>query len=378
MDYVKGKLYFKNISDIKYKYNTLTKDVKCDVLVIGAGITGALTAYYHAIKGHKVVIIDKNIVGYSSTLATTAIMEYQVDKDIYKLKKEIGYKNAIKIFSLCNDAIDEIEKICKMLPSNINFKRCDSIYFTNKRSHIKNLEKEYNERLSLDMDLSIGVSNNVINSKKYISAHNKSATMNPYIFTSELINYLCENYNVCVYENTEFKDYICNNDNIVIKTNNNFYINSKKCIIATGFNARKFVKNVKYYNTYTIVSDNVDIKNTNFTARDMNNPYHYIRFDNKKIILGGEDVLENSIVFPKMKYKKLENYMKKIFNLKDIKINYRYNGTFANTKDTLPIIDLIDNNLYCNLGYGANGILYATIGAKLLSSNKLDSIFKNR
>ena len=41
---------------------------------------------------------------------------------------------------------------------------------------------------------------------------------------------------------------------------------------------------------------------------------------------------------------------------------------FLETKDNLPIIDELENlpNVYVNIGIGANGIVYSTIGANML------------
>lgn len=117
---------------------------------------------------------------------------------------------------------------------------------------------------------------------------------------------------------------------------------------------------------------------SNFTARDMENPYHYIRFTpDNRIIFGGEDIkftdsIKNETVLKKIancKYKKLFNQLQKIIpSIENIAIEYCFNGTFGDTKDTLPIIDEIPEmpNVYCNLGFGSNGILYSVIGAKML------------
>ena len=56
-------------------------------------------------------------------------------------------------------------------------------------------------------------------------------------------------------------------------------------------------------------------------------------------------------------------------NIKDIEVDYKYCGTFASTLDNLGFIgeDTKHNNLWYNLGYGANGILFAILGGMMLS-----------
>lgn len=42
------------------------------------------------------MIAEKNIVGYGSTLATAALLEYQLDVNMYKLEKLVGENTAKK------------------------------------------------------------------------------------------------------------------------------------------------------------------------------------------------------------------------------------------------------------------------------------------
>ena len=46
MQYVKGVPYFcQNVEYLK-QYNYLTRDIKCDILIVGGGICGAILNYY--------------------------------------------------------------------------------------------------------------------------------------------------------------------------------------------------------------------------------------------------------------------------------------------------------------------------------------------
>ena len=55
-------------------------------------------------------------------------------------------------------------------------------------------------------------------------------------------------------------------------------------------------------------------------------------------------------------------------NIKDIEIEYRYCGAFYSTPDNLGFVgpDNKHNNIWYLLGYGANGILFAVLGADML------------
>ena len=50
----------------------LDQNMRCDILVVGAGITGSLMAEHLTSLGHKVCIIDRERAGFGSTAASTA------------------------------------------------------------------------------------------------------------------------------------------------------------------------------------------------------------------------------------------------------------------------------------------------------------------
>jgi glycine/D-amino acid oxidase-like deaminating enzyme len=376
-----GNIYWTKKDKINKKYEYLSSNIKCDVLIVGGGISGAITAYYMAKKGLNVVVIEKNIIGYGSTAATTALLEYQVDIDLYKLDKIIGKHNAKRIYELCLKSIKEIENIVKEINSDCDFEIKDAVYFTNKLLQRGSIIKEYEERKKAGFDVYFEEKNESLDFNCCIRTKNGSAVINPYKFTCDVFNYLSKFPNVKIYENTRL-DNVEYKEKIKITTNNNFVINTDKIIFCTGFETLKYIKTdiVELYKTFTIVTK--PIKNTSefdfsFTARDMCEPYHYIRFTkDNRILFGGEDIkITNKMIdldyinnISSDKYSKLYKDLCRIFNIKEIDIDYSFSGTFANTKDTLPIIDEIDgkSNTFVNLGYGANGILYSVIGAKIL------------
>lgn len=395
-----GNLYFQKISNIRYKYEYLSENKKADVIVVGGGISGALTAYYQAKTGAKVIILEKNIIGYGSTSATTAILEYQVDGDMFRLNKMIGEKASIKTFKLCKNAIDDIEKIVNEIDESsefengINFERKESIYFTDKAINRGNMIKEFESRDKAGFDIEFLDEHDLLNLKSGVVLRDGGATINPYEFTIELFNMLSKMDNVEIYENTRLEEIKAEGEDVQVITNNRFKVQASKCILATGFETVKYLKDSPetLYKTFTIVTEpiqGIDEVNGNFTARDMDNPYHYIRFTpDGRIVFGGEDVkftdaIKNEIVFKKIancKYKKLFESLQKTFpDIENMTVGYCFNGTFADTKDTLPIIDELPDmpNVYCNLGFGSNGILYSVIGAKMLKDIHKDYYAKD-
>ena len=378
-----GKIYWKSKSKINKIYPYLTHDIKADILVIGGGISGALTTYFLAKEGANVVTVEKNIIGYGNTIADTAALEYQLESEISRLEKNIGKKGATRVYKLCLDAISKIENINKEFKTPTGFSRQDNIFFTNKFMQKGAVAKEFEERKKSGFDAVYIDSHSLINLNSGIVTKNASAVMNPYIFTQGLFEYLNTMDNVRIFENTKIEDVKCRIDEVECRTNNNFKIIADKVVMASGIETLKYIESssAELYKTFTIVSKPIDkLKNfnTNFTARDTLEPSHILRFaPNNRIIYSGENIkfsekfLDNKYLnnISSDRYRRLFNNLQRtLYGIDDIPIEYAFNSTVAKTKDELPIIDELPNmpNCFCNLAFGSNGILYAMIGADML------------
>lgn len=383
MNATNGKLYWQKKSNIKNTYNYLTHDMSCDVLIVGGGIVGAITAYFLAKEGANVIVAEKNIVGYGCTSAAIASLSYETDMELCKLEKLIGKQSANKIYQLCYQAIDKIEKIDNEIGKDTGFKRQDSLYFSNKFIQKNAMNKEYTLRKENGYPSNFVNSHELINFSSAILTKNSSAIMNPYLFTQNLFEYLTKLENVFVFENTKIDKIKCGFDEVECVTNNQFKIKAERVIFTSGYDTLKYVKTnvVEPSKIFTIVTKPIEklkLYRTEFTAKDNAEPYNYMRFDNnKRIFVTGESVklteklmdeqcLQN---VAKDRYKKLYHYLRKTFpSLNDVEVDYTFNSTMVYTKDSLPIVDEIPNmpNCFCNLGFGSNGILSAVIGAEML------------
>ena len=68
----------------------LVRDTRCDVLIVGAGISGALAAEQLTDAGLSIVVIDRRGAVRGSTLASTALLQYEIDTPLSKLATRIG------------------------------------------------------------------------------------------------------------------------------------------------------------------------------------------------------------------------------------------------------------------------------------------------
>ncbi len=382
LQYVQGSPIFININKDKVQYPYLTKDIDTDVCIIGGGITGAITSYYFSRENINCVLLEKRRIAHLSTSITTSLLQYELDDNLSDLKKYTNLEDVIRSYNLGLIALDEIDKFIKEYGNNCNYKKRDTLLYTAKKDEINAMKIEYDYRKNNNFDVEyINEENNKFSFdlKAGILSKNGGAEIDPYKFTHEMLK-VSQNNGLRVYENTEVIDLKYHKEYIEVITEFGNIVKAKKVIVATGYNTKLFTDRNFATKTTTFNIATKPIKNFNgwyekVLIRDNSDPYNYLRtiFDNR-IIIGGEDVDFIPDIFDEnlanKKYDILENRLKSMFsNIKDIEIDYKYCGTFASTLDNLGFIgeDTKHNNLWYNLGYGANGILFAILGGMMLS-----------
>ena len=382
LQYVQGSPIFININKDKVQYPYLTKDIDTDVCIIGGGITGAITSYYFSRENINCVLLEKRRIAHLSTSITTSLLQYELDDNLSDLKEYTNLEDVIRSYNLGLIALDEKDKFIKEYGNNCKYKKRDTLLYTAKKDEINAMKIEYDYRKNNNFDVEyINEENNKFSFdlKAGILSKNGGAEIDPYKFTHEMLK-VSQNNGLRVYENTEVIDLKYHKEYIEVITEFGNIVKAKKVIVATGYNTKLFTDRNFATKTTTFNIATKPIKNFNgwyekVLIRDNSDPYNYLRttFDNR-IIIGGEDVDFIPDIFDEnlanKKYDILENRLKSMFsNIKDIEIDYKYCGTFASTLDNLGFIgeDTKHNNLWYNLGYGANGILFAILGGMMLS-----------
>ena len=75
-------------------YPSLTTDLKTEIAIMGAGISGALIANQLCRSGYKVVIVDRRHAGMGSTAASTSLLQYEIDTPLHQLIHLVGEKKS--------------------------------------------------------------------------------------------------------------------------------------------------------------------------------------------------------------------------------------------------------------------------------------------
>ncbi|MBQ3023409.1 MAG: FAD-dependent oxidoreductase [Clostridia bacterium] len=173
-------------------FESLSRDIKTDVLVIGGGICGILCAYYLTQNGAKCVIVEKNRICSGITENTTAKITSQHGIIYSKISKEYGKETARMYLDINQKAIAEFEKLTKTI--DCDFEKKDA--FTYSTTDRKKVEDEVNFLKSIGFDASFEENTELPFDIKGAVKFKNQAQFHPLKFLSGI----CEN--LTIYENT--------------------------------------------------------------------------------------------------------------------------------------------------------------------------------
>lgn len=252
----------------------LKKDIKTDVLIIGGGIAGMLTAYFLHRNGVKYILVEKDRICSGTTHNTTAKITFQHGLIYQKLIKSGGIELARKYLNVNKMAFEKYAQLCKDIQCDYEIKD-NYVYSVNDR---KKLESEMNALYK--MDFKAKLCENLQIPLKTVGAVKfpKQAQFDPLKFISGIVSKLN------IYENTFVREMIG-----TTAVTDKCRIKADKVIAATHFpfinkHGSYFLK-LYQHRSYVIALENAE--NVNGMYVDDNHKGMSFRNFNGLLLVGG-------------------------------------------------------------------------------------------
>lgn len=359
-----------------------------DVVIVGSGMSGSLTALALAESGLKVAILDKREIATGSSSANTGLLQYSNDIMLHELIGQIGEKDAVRFYQLCYESMDYIENIARDLPFEVDFIRRPSICFASDENDVEKIKAEYDTLKKYGFPCDYWGRNEMAE-KMPFSKHGALVTfgdaeINPLKFVHGVLTKL-EELGVHLFPFTEVLDVFEDNGTLEIHTSGPLFF-ANHVVYTTGYETTPVGERIgaDINRSYAFVSNPIP----NFSdwyeqalIWETNRPYLYIRSTvDGRLIVGGldEDDPEapESEEIIQQRAEKLLEQAKILFPAYNIQIDYAYAASFGESIDNIPFIGEhpTKKNHYYLLGYGGNGTVYSMLGSLILK----DLIIGNR
>ncbi|MBC7774952.1 MAG: FAD-dependent oxidoreductase [Phycisphaerae bacterium] len=371
-----------------FEYPALRHPLKVDFIVMGGGITGALSAWYLAQAGVSVAVVDRRHIGMGSTCASTALLQYEIDVPMYQLAKYVGEKNAARSYHLCIEAIDKLEQICEKLDLPTGFERKPSIYCASRKADLEELDLEFAIRQKHDIRVERWDKADVarafphFQSAGALYSPHDGAQVDAYSLTHALLQDAMK-HGAQVFDKTEIVDIQHEKEQVVLHTNHGHSIRAKQLVIASGYESQAYLeqKVTRLHSTYALVSEPFDgeIWYRDALIWETARPYLYLRTtSDRRVLIGGRD---EPFYSPGRRDKLLnqktrllaQDFDKKFPTLAPLLVDFNWAGTFAETADGLPFIGTIKERprTIFALGFGGNGIVFSQIAGEIIRDSAL-------
>ena len=378
-----GTTYWTSANQPPPRYPRLQRDVRCDVVVIGAGITGALVSHALVQAGLKVVVLDQRSPGTGSTSASTALLLYETDTPLAELARFHGKKNAARAYVLGRQAVRELGRIARTLAPDSHFRPKKSLYVASDRAGLAQLKQEFHLRRQAGLPAAWLDRRQM---EDQFGLHFPGAIYAPGCgqvdamrLTQALLAHHVRRRELRVFQGTRVTRLRSGTDEVRLRTANHHTLRARHVIVATGYEAAPFLEPglVKLHSSYVIASQPVSpalLWKDRCLVWETARPYFYLRTtEDHRILMGGEDEpfadpARRDAKIP-AKTRKLLRRFRQLFPAIPFEVNFAWTGTFGESPDGLPYIGAkpgAPRVLYA-LGYGGNGITFSQIAATILA-----------
>lgn len=382
MDLKSGYPYWAIKNGLMRGFPALDADCDCDVAVIGGGITGALIADDLEAAGHEVRVLEQRDIGWGSTAASTALLQYEIDTHLIDLGKRYGDADAGLAYGACVQALYDLRTLAGEL-RDVGFGWSDSLYVASRRRDAKVLQREYEARARLGLEVEF-LDRDAVSAGYGIAApaailSHQAASVDPYRMAHRLLQRVQANGGG-VHDRSRVLELAVTPRQVRLQTESGARVRARHVVVAAGYAAQQWLSQrvARNHSSYAFVSDPLDADALGFLRRTMvwesARPYLYLRSTpDHRLVVGGED---DSIDVPARrdarvdkKAARLSRKVQKLLPSLQLVPAFAWAGTFAETRDGLPFFGAHPQygpRVLFAMAYGGNGISYSMIGAGLL------------
>ena len=358
----------------------LTRDISCDALVIGAGISGALIAESLSDAGLRTVVVDRRGAVQGSTAASTSLIQYELDLPLIKLAAMAGREKAERMWRRTRLAVDALRERSRQLGIKADQVNRDSLYISGDVLDRAGLLREADARRRAGFNTTFLEKAAV---RERFGVKGRSAIISYDNFAADPRRLAAGFLNAAIargmrlYAPVEVTDVRATRTGVEAGTRNGPVVKCQSLVFATGYEMPKVVPTRKHriFSTWAIATRPQPraLWPTRCFIWEAAKPYLYMRVSpDDRVICGGEDEEfsdeEARDALLPAKTAALERKLKALFPRLDTRAEFAWCGSFGSSTTGMPTIGAIPglSNCYVAMGYSGNGITFSMMAAQML------------
>ena len=358
----------------------LKRGISCDVLVIGAGISGAIISESLSDAGMKVVIADRRGAIQGSTVASTALLQYEIDTPLSVLSDRIGLDRAERLWRRSRLAVDALRERTRALGIKAEQATRDSLYLSGNVLDADGLAAETDARRRAGFEVSYLKPAAVLEqygiSGRSAIVGRDNFTADPRLLAAGFLKAAIKR-GARLYTPVEIVGVEPTASGVTATTASGPEIKCDSVVFATGYEMLKGIpkKGNTIISTWVIATKPQlsKIWPTGCIIWEAADPYLYIRTTPQgHVICGGEDTdiadADERDALNDEKSARLQEKLGKLLPMIDPAADYSWSGSFGDSATGTPTVGPVPNmpNCYAAMGYGGNGITFSMMAGQML------------
>lgn len=360
----------------------LKEAISVDVAIVGAGITGAFMARELS-RDHSVAVLDRRPPLTGSTLASTAMLQWEIDLPLTALTEKIGAEKARRAYLRSFDAVQALKRIVAEERIVCGLKDQSSLYLAGDTYGHRALEAEAEARADIGLD-STYVGPAELRERFGIDRtggifNTGSASADPGRLAAGLLRRAQAN-GVRVYSPVEVMKALSDPDGVTLLTDAGHAVRAKHLIFCCGY---EFPDGVPTPGAKIISSWALASKPRATCPRwlrdtlvwEGSDPYLYFRTGGDgRLIVGGEDEQSPDAHEDPAKLKRKRDTiaakLKGLLPDLEFEVDYSWAAAFGESSDSLPSIASVPDmdHTWAVMGLGGNGITYSVIASQVVGA----------
>ena len=393
------KSYWEETSNEKLNLEKLTKNINCEIVVVGGGYTGLLCAI-NLIENYNldVILIEAGKIGWGASSRNGGFCSFPPIKTSFKkLQKIYGkeetkrfFRNAVEGSNYTKDIISNYNIDCDVTGES-NF---IVAHHPNKFKQIKEQAEVYKSEFGIETELYSKEEFNKFghggNEQFGALSYKPGFAINPLKFVNGITKYALSK-KLKIFEHTLVDKINKNNGYYTLKSKEGS-VKAKKVVVATnGFyqeglvpqlNSRILPVISNIIVTRKLTDKEIDLHNFKTFSPIVNTKnllYYYRKLPDNRILFGTRGDYIGSDQSNLDRAKIMEKFFKNIFpDWAKISIDYNWRGLIAMSQKLTPSIGKIENEeIYYGFGYHGVGVSSAPWTGNQLSKLVFSSNSKN-